>query len=72
MLDLSSNPGSPYRIWSKTNYEDLLQNVEILGTLLTDVRMFSPAQDPYMDQILSGLGTVHGRIGEQNGPSFMF
>lgn len=64
MLDLSRNPGSPYRIWVKTDYEDLLHNVEILGKLMTDVRIYSQLQDGHIDRILSGLDNVHSRIGK--------
>lgn len=63
MLDLVRNPQSQFRIWTKTNYENLYHNVEILGALLTDVRIYTSSQDAQLDRILSGLDTVHGRIG---------
>lgn len=53
---------SPFRISSKTDYYDLHNRVDILGTVLTDIRLYSATEDVNIERIMTGLEHLHGKI----------
>jgi len=63
MLTPSHMATSPFRIWSGTNYHDLHNCVDILGTILTDIDLYEATEDAHIERIMSGLMYVHGKIG---------
>lgn len=63
MLTPSLMSKSPFRISSKTNYHDLHHRVDMLGTVLTDIRLYSAKEDSNIERIMTGLDHLHSKIG---------
>ncbi|KAG8801547.1 hypothetical protein FS842_000882 [Serendipita sp. 407] len=60
LLDMKSK-SSPLKISTTTDYGDLFHHIEIIGIVLTDIRIYDD-QAANMDKILSELESLHGSI----------
>ncbi|KAG8851191.1 hypothetical protein FRB91_008313 [Serendipita sp. 411] len=60
LLDMKSK-SSPLKISATTDYGDLFHHIEIIGIVLTDIRIYDD-QAANMDKILSELESLHGSI----------
>ena len=64
MLSPALMATSPFRVYSKTDYYDFHHRVDILGTILTDIRLYGAKEDSNVERIIVGLDSLHGKIGK--------